>query len=69
MYFFYYLPIGINVPMRRFPFLTVAYSVICAAIFVVLRYFPDLRIVEDLYNLIYVPSEAPSQAPWRCYEA
>ena len=57
MYFFYYIPLGINAKLERFPVMTAAYTVICVAVFVLVRYFPDLPGV-DVYNLIYVPENA-----------
>jgi membrane associated rhomboid family serine protease len=57
VYFFYYIPLGINAKIERFPVMTAAYSVICAAVFVLVRYFPDLQ-GFDFYNLIYVPENA-----------
>ncbi len=54
MYFFYYLPIGINTRVRRLPVLTSAYAAICVAVFILLKYLPDV-LSYDLYNLIYVP--------------
>jgi membrane associated rhomboid family serine protease len=57
MYFFYYIPLGINAKLERFPVMTVAYSAICALVFVLVRYFPDLSTI-DFYNLIYVPENA-----------
>ncbi len=57
MYFFYYIPLGINAKLERFPVMTVAYSAICVAVFVLARYFPDWAAV-DFYNLVYVPENA-----------
>ena len=54
MYFFYYLPVGINAPLRRFPVMTTAYAVICVLVFVIARYFPA-SVPFDVFNLMYVP--------------
>jgi membrane associated rhomboid family serine protease len=40
MYFFYYLPIGIDAETRRFPFATVLFTAACIAVFVINRFFP-----------------------------
>ncbi|MEJ2720589.1 MAG: rhomboid family intramembrane serine protease, partial [bacterium] len=56
-YFFYYVPVGINVPMRRTPVLTYAYTGLCVLVFVLARYF-EHRIPFDFYRLIYYPDEA-----------
>jgi len=57
MYFFYYIPLGINAKLERFPVITAAYSAIMAAVFVIVAYFPNLA-VFDFYNMIYVPQDA-----------
>ncbi|MDH3214906.1 MAG: rhomboid family intramembrane serine protease [Candidatus Krumholzibacteria bacterium] len=56
MYFFYYVPVGINAELRRFPAMTAAYTLICVAVFVLVRYLPRLVDV-DFDRLIYVPAE------------
>lgn len=53
-YFFYYVPVGINAPIRRTPILTYAYSTLCVLVFVLNKYFAD-QIPFDFYNLIYSP--------------
>jgi membrane associated rhomboid family serine protease/Tfp pilus assembly protein PilF len=40
MYFFYYLPIGIDAETRRFPWATLVFSAGCVAVFVANRFFP-----------------------------
>lgn len=57
MYFFYYVPVGIDAGLRRVPVMTAVYAMICALVFVLVRYAPQLAPV-DLYRLIYVPLEA-----------
>ena len=57
MYFFYYLPVGINAVLRRFPLMTWIYSALCVAVFVLARHLYDF-IPFDPLNMIYVPAEA-----------
>jgi membrane associated rhomboid family serine protease len=54
MYFFYYMPVGIDAETRRFPVMTVFFSVLCTFIFVVNRYFPHAT-PFDFNNFIYFP--------------
>jgi membrane associated rhomboid family serine protease len=56
MYFFYYVPVGINAPLRAFPVMTAAYTAICVAVFGFVRYFPGLLGI-DPYSLVYVPQD------------
>ena len=37
MYFFYYMPVGVDTETRRFPALTVFFAVTCALVFVINR--------------------------------
>ena len=39
MYFFYYIPVGIDAEMRRFPVVTTLFTVACAGVFVAARFF------------------------------
>jgi membrane associated rhomboid family serine protease len=57
MYFFYYIPVGINDRLTRFPAMTMVYAMICALVFVLARYFSHITGL-DFYNLIYVPDQA-----------
>lgn len=54
MYFFYYIPLGINVKLRRVPAMTLSYAAICILVFAWVRYAPALPNL-DFYGLIYVP--------------
>lgn len=54
MYFFYYMPVGIDAERRRFPAMTVLFSVLCALIFLVNRYAPHAT-PFDFNNFIYYP--------------
>jgi membrane associated rhomboid family serine protease len=54
MYFFYYMPVGIDVETRRFPVMTVFFSVLCAFVFATVNYFPDAT-PFDFNNFIYYP--------------
>jgi membrane associated rhomboid family serine protease len=54
MYFFYYMPVGIDAETRRFPVMTVFFSLVCAGVFVVNRYFPGAT-PFDFGNFIYYP--------------
>jgi membrane associated rhomboid family serine protease len=54
MYFFYYMPVGIDAETRRFPVMTVFFSVLCTLIFVLNRYFPGAT-PFDFNNFIYYP--------------
>ena len=54
MYFFYYVPVGIDAETRRFPVMTVFFSVLCTAIFFLNKYFPYAT-PFDFSNLIYYP--------------
>jgi rhomboid family protein len=54
MYFFYYVPIGIDAKTRRFPVFTVLFAAICVAVFVGCRFFPD-GVGSNFHNYIYFP--------------
>ena len=54
MYFFYYVPVGVDVRTNRFPVMTVFMALVCAAVFTVARYFPASTLF-DPYELIYYP--------------
>lgn len=57
MYFFYYVPIGINARLRRFPTMTAVYTALCVLVFVAARYFAR-ALGLDFYSLIYVPGQS-----------
>jgi membrane associated rhomboid family serine protease len=54
MYFFYYMPVGIDAESRRFPVMTVFFSVLCTAVFILNKYFPYATPL-DFNNFIYYP--------------
>jgi membrane associated rhomboid family serine protease len=62
MYFFYYIPVGIDAEARRFPLFTCLFTAICVAVFVARRFFGhDLPL--DFSNYIYFPGySGPGQA-------
>ncbi|HEX6792103.1 MAG TPA: rhomboid family intramembrane serine protease [Candidatus Krumholzibacteria bacterium] len=54
MYFFYYLPVGIDAETRRFPFATVLATVACVAVFVANKFFPT-ALPFNFSEWIYFP--------------
>ncbi|UCG51888.1 MAG: rhomboid family intramembrane serine protease, partial [Candidatus Latescibacterota bacterium] len=56
MYFFYYVPVGINATIRRVPVLTYGYAGICLLVFVLNKYFAG-QVPFDFYRLVYVPGD------------
>jgi membrane associated rhomboid family serine protease len=54
VYFFYYVPVGINAELRRAPILTYAYAGLCVLVFVIQKYFAD-QFPFDLEQLAYYP--------------
>jgi membrane associated rhomboid family serine protease len=52
MYFFYYMPVGIDAETRRFPVLTVFFASACTAAFVLYRFFPA---AVDFSYLVFYP--------------
>jgi len=54
MYFFYYMPVGIDAESRRFPVMTVFFSVLCTAVFFLNKYAPQAT-AFDFNNFIYFP--------------
>jgi membrane associated rhomboid family serine protease len=54
MYFFYYLPVGVDAERRRFPVITAVFATICAAVFVMNRFFGGATPL-DFRNFIYYP--------------
>ncbi len=57
MYFFYYVPVGINAELRRFPYVTYLLSFLCVAVFVLHRY-GGAYLPIYFYDLIYRPGES-----------
>jgi membrane associated rhomboid family serine protease len=58
MYFFYYVPVGIDADLRRFPFATVLFSAVCVAVFVALRFFPTALPIQ-FRDWVYYPGFSP----------
>jgi len=56
VYFFYYLPVGINAKLRRLPISTWAYAGMCVLVFVLYRYF-SARVPFEFDRLAYFPAE------------
>jgi membrane associated rhomboid family serine protease len=54
MYFFYYMPVGIDTETRRFPVLTVFFALVCLLVFFLNKYFWR-ALPLDFGNLIYYP--------------
>jgi membrane associated rhomboid family serine protease/TolA-binding protein len=54
MYFFYYMPVGIDAETRRFPVLTVFFSLLCVFVFASVKFFPNAT-PFDFYNFVYYP--------------
>ncbi len=54
MYFFYYLPIGVDAETRRFPVFTTLFTVICVAVFVARRVLGE-GAAFDVRNYVYYP--------------
>ena len=54
VYFFYYLPVGINARLRKFPVSTWAYAGLCVLVFVLYRYFSS-RVPFQFERLAYFP--------------
>lgn len=57
MYFFYYMPVGIDREMHKFPFMTYFFSFICMTVFVLSKYFSS-SLPLDFYNFIYIPDRS-----------
>lgn len=54
MYFFYYMPVGIDAHTRRFPVMTVFFSVLCVGVFVLNNFFPRAT-PFDFNQFIFYP--------------
>lgn len=54
MYFFYYIPVGVDAERRRFPVFTVLFSALCVLVFVLSRFFAN-DVGLDFRNYIYYP--------------
>jgi len=58
MYFFYYIPIGIDAQLKRTPLATVLFSFVCALVFVANKFFPGATPL-DFRQWIYYPGFTP----------
>lgn len=54
MYFFYYIPVGIDTEARRFPVMTTFFALACAVVFAVNKYGGQATGL-DFYKFIYYP--------------
>jgi membrane associated rhomboid family serine protease/outer membrane protein assembly factor BamD (BamD/ComL family) len=57
MYFFYYIPVGIDSPRRRLPLMTYSYALICLVVFFLNKYF-YASLPFDFMNFIYSPQNS-----------
>ena len=62
MYFFYYMPVGVDTDTRRFPALTVFFALSCALVFVLYR-FASGALPLDFGNLVYYPGYSGPLTP------
>src|SRR5678816_1515698 len=58
MYFFYYVPIGIDAGLRRFPFATALFSFVCAFLFAANKWFP-WALPFHVRDWVYYPGFSP----------
>jgi membrane associated rhomboid family serine protease len=54
MYFFYYIPVGIDADRRRFPLLTVLFTALCILVFVLNKYCAN-AVGLDFRSYVYYP--------------
>jgi membrane associated rhomboid family serine protease/TolA-binding protein len=54
MYFFYYIPIGIDAQLKRLPLATIVFSLVCALVFVANKFFAA-SVPLDFRQWIYYP--------------
>jgi membrane associated rhomboid family serine protease len=54
MYFFYYIPVGIDTEARRFPIMTTFFALMCAVVFAINKYWGAASGL-DFYKFIYYP--------------
>ena len=57
VYFFYYVPVGIDQKLRKVPVMTYAYTALCILLFVTYKFFAG-SVPFDFYRLVYFPDEA-----------
>src|SRR5262249_26274473 len=58
MYFFYYIPIGIDADLKRFPLATVVFSCVGALVFVVNKFFAE-SVPLNFHAWIFYPAFSP----------
>ncbi len=58
MYFFYYVPVGIDAELRRFPVATALFSLACAFLFAANRFFPA-ALPFHVRDWVYYPGFSP----------
>ncbi len=58
MYFFYYLPVGVDATSKRTPIITIFFATVCVAVFLLNKLFPD-TLSLNFYNFIYYPYNSP----------
>jgi membrane associated rhomboid family serine protease len=54
MYFFYYVPVGVDAEARRLPLITISCAALCVAVFVLNKFFAQANPL-DFRNYIYYP--------------
>jgi membrane associated rhomboid family serine protease len=65
VYFFYFYPLGLDLPRRRLPLLTWALVLVMLLLFAWARYLPRLLTVSP-YDLVFLPG---NRAPWTAVTA
>jgi membrane associated rhomboid family serine protease len=58
MYFFYYVPVGIDANLRRFPWATALFSFACVFVFAAVRFFPNALPIH-FREWVYYPAFSP----------
>lgn len=58
MYFFYYVPVGIDADLRRFPFATAFFTLLCVLVFVALK-LPPATLPFHFRDWVYYPAYSP----------
>ncbi len=58
MYFFYYMPVGVDTTTKRFPVVTVMFALICTFVFIGQKFFAD-SLPFNPYDMIYYPALSP----------
>ncbi len=56
VYFFYYVPVGIDQKLRKVPVMTYAYTALCILLFAANKFFAD-SVPFDFFRLVYFPDE------------